>query len=167
MKKIIRYSFLILVLMLCSVSRTQAQSYSIGDLTNHFYKVYFSVKNVDGKIYLYTKMRTEKMDFENPPKIKIRTFADNIIELTGEKLTSQNDMVAIPIGVMIIPISEKNVFARFAVTESEMELIKEGVKKIRVYTLPDSYDKSFKKDNLGKKIYKQYQKSLTEGNDDF
>jgi F0F1-type ATP synthase alpha subunit len=129
--------------------------------------VYFSVKNVDGKIYLYTKMRTEKMDFENPPKIKIRTFADNIIELTGEKLTSQNDMVAIPIGVMIIPVSEKNVFARFAVTESEMELIKEGVKKIRVYTLPDSYDKSFKKDNLGKKIYKQYQKSLTEGNDDF
>ena len=107
------------------------------------------------------------MDFENPPKIKIRTFADNIIELSGEKLTSQNDMVAIPIGVMILPISEKNVFARFAVTESEMELIKEGVKKIRVYTLPDSYDKSFKKDNLGKKIYKQYQKSLTEGNDDF
>jgi F0F1-type ATP synthase alpha subunit len=129
--------------------------------------VYFSVKNVDGKIYLYTKMRTEKMDFENPPKIKIRRFADNIIELTGEKLTSQNDMVAIPIGVMIIPVSEKNVFARFAVTESEMELIKEGVTKIRVYTLPDSYDKSFKKDNLGKKIYKQYQKSLTEGNDDF
>jgi F0F1-type ATP synthase alpha subunit len=129
--------------------------------------VYFSVKNVDGKIYLYTKMRTEKMDFENPPKIKIRTFADNIIELTGEKLTSQNDMVAIPIGVMIIPVSEKNVFARFAVTESEMELIKEGVKKLRVYTLPDSYDISFKEDNLGKKIYKQYQKSLTEGNDDF
>lgn len=47
------------------------------------------------------------MDFENPPKIKIRTFGDNIIELTGEKLTSQDDMVAVPVGVLIIPISEK------------------------------------------------------------
>ena len=165
--KIIRFCYLVIVLMMCSVSRMQAQSYSIGDLTNHFYKLYFSVKNVDGKIYLHTRMRTEKMDFDNPPKLKIRTFADNIIELTGEKLTSQNDMVAIPIGVFIIPISEKKIFARFAVSESDMKLINEGVKKIRVYTLPDSYDKSFKKDNLGKKIYKQYQKVLSEGNDDF
>ena len=153
--------------MMCSVSRMQAQNYSIGDLTNHFYKLYFSVKNVDGKIYLYTRMRTEKMDFDNPPKLKIRTFADNIIELTGEKLTSQDDMVAVPMGVFIIPLSEKKIFARFAVTESDMKLINEGVKKIRVYTLPDSYDKSFKKDNLGKKIYKQYQTVLSEGNDDF
>lgn len=107
------------------------------------------------------------MDFENPPKLKIRTFANNIIELTGEKLTSHEDMVALPVGVLIIPISEKNIFARFAVTESEMKLINEGVKKIRVYTLPDSYDKSFRKDNLGKKIYKQYQKVLSEGNDLF
>ena len=112
-------------------------------------------------------MRTEKMDFENPPKNKMRTFEDNIIELTGEKLTSQDDMVAVPMGVLIIPISEKNIFARFAVTESEMKLINEGVKKIRLYTLPESYDKSFKKDNLGKKIYKQYQKVLSEGDDVF
>ena len=165
--KIIRYYLLIIVLTLCSVSRAQAQSYSIGDLTNHFYKLYFSVKNVDGIIYLYTKMRTEKMDFENPPKIKMRTFGDNIIELTGEKLTSQDDMVAVPMGVLIIPISEKNIFARFAITESEMKLINEGVKKIRLYTLRESYDKSFKKDNLGKKIYKQYQKVLSEGDDIF
>lgn len=48
-----------------------------------------------------------------------------------------------------------------------MKLINEGVKKIRIYTLPDSYDKSFKKDHLGKKIFKQYQKVLSEGNDVF
>lgn len=107
------------------------------------------------------------MDYENPPKIKIRTFADNIIELTGEKLTSQNDMVAVPVGGLIIPIAEKYIFARFTVTESDMKLIQEGVKKIRVYTVPDSYDESFKKDNLGKKIYKQYKKVLNKGTDVF
>ena len=57
--KIIRYYLLIIVLTLCSVSRAQAQSYSIGDLTNHFYKLYFSVKNVDGIIYLYPKIRKQ------------------------------------------------------------------------------------------------------------
>ena len=49
--------------------------------------------------------------------------------------------------------------AEYIIKKEEIESFKIGIKKIRVITVPNILEKSYKKDKLGKKLYKLYTES--------
>ena len=154
-----RNLLLIVTILICSILKTEAQSYTVGILTNHYYKVKMNIQVEGTDIYLYTTMTTEKMSYDLPPSLKIRTFDDIVIELNGVNINSKKSGAGVLVGGIMVPITEYSEIARFNITEEDMNAISKGIKKIRLGTSPSSYDKTFSADNLGKKLYKQYLKA--------
>ena len=80
-----------------------------------------------------------------------------MLKLKGELINSSNQSGGgIVAGNVVIPISLINSAAQFVVTPQQFELLKSGVKKIRLSTTPIEHERTFKKDRIGKKLYEFY-----------
>lgn len=89
--------------------------------------------------------------------MKIRTFDGDIINLKGEVVgnkneisTSKNSNGNIETQNIIYAI------AQFDILPQQFDLIKNGIQKIRLSTTPESHERYFKKDKIGKKLYQFY-----------
>ena len=85
--------------------------------------------------------------------MKVRTFDDEVLTLEGSVVDN--------IGIPSFDILST---AQFKCTPEQFEKLKRGISKVRLSMTPENHERTFKKDKMGKKLYKQY---LQAAKDDF
>ena len=144
------YSTLLLsILTVCSHITVNAQS--VG-----YYGMDFSVIKEDSSFYIIVKSCSDDMRFVNEPTMKIRTFNDEVLTVKGVSIDSSSESYGLTFGVLMIPVTEITSLAQFKLTQEQFELLNNGVSKIRLSMIPKNHERTFKKDKIGKKLYKYY-----------
>ena len=105
-------------------------------------------------------MTSENKKMADKPKLLLRFANDTMISLDGTLLssTSQSDG-AYMIGNVAIASNYFIKEAKFPLTKEQMELFKEGIKKLRLNTSPRFHEKEWRRDKIGKLLYKKYKES--------
>ena len=98
------------------------------------------------------------MNFLSDPTMKIRTFSGKYLELKGTVIGNRSQSAGIISGNIVLPITEISSTAQFEITPQQLEILNEGVAKIRLSMTPMNHERTFKKDKIGKKLYQFYQK---------
>ncbi len=97
--------------------------------------------------------------------MKIRTFNDEVITLSGVLLDNESKSAGIVSGNILIPITSIYSTAQFNVTPEQFEAISVGISKVRLSMTPMNHERTFKKDKIGKKLYQFYLKVKTQDED--
>ena len=156
MKKI---NFIIVLLVfLCTSIKAQTVSYSYKPLAAQGCYMKYGVTKQEASYYIIATVRSDRMNFLNEPTMKIRTFNNDVITLYGVSLANGSSSAGIISGSIVIPITEIYSTAQFKITPEQFEIIKNGISKIRLSMTPMNHERTFKKDKIGKKLYKFYLK---------
>ena len=94
--------------------------------------------------------------------MKVRTFNDEVITLTGTAIGNGSQSAGIVSGNFIIPVTEISSTAQFKVSPEQFESIKSGIAKIRLDMTPMNHERTCKKDKIGKKLYQFYLKAKSQ-----
>lgn len=117
----------------------------------------FSIAKRDTAFCIIATVRSDRLTFLTDPTFLIKTFNGDIIKLKGVVIGNGSKSTGIVSGNIVIPITEISSSAQFHISERELELIKDGVAKVRLSTTPMEHERSFKKDKIGEKLYQFYQ----------
>jgi hypothetical protein len=150
--------FIAIFLTLFSVNSFAQVKFGNGALGD--YDVKINVETQNDSICLHMTYRDEHCKLAGAPKLLLKLFDDSIIELAGKNLSevTKNEGGYVVSGVMFsenIYIADVN----FPITKDQMESLKKGVKKIRINSSPKYREKEWENDKIGKKLYKDYEKS--------
>lgn len=162
---VLRKFALILFLVLGTTSSfAQKISYNHKTLLKEGCTNVFTVVKQQDKFYVVITVNSYFLSFLNPPTLKIKDSTGKVYEFSGSIIGEDNITLGSAYNgtgyVGTYNISK----AQFEVTPEQFEILKGGIKKLRLSTVPYVHEKEFKKDKLGKKLYKAYEKLL---NDDF
>ncbi len=159
MKKIL---FSLLVLMIPIVSQGQSSvGYVYKALTTEDSRVDFSILKQDSLCYIVIKLKSSRVVFSNEPFLKMKTTNGDVIDLKGFVVSSNKSSSYIHGYKYGGYISSSTIsYAQFPINRDEIEKLKDGIIKIRIGTLPKVHEKVFKKDKIGEKLYKLYQKEV-------
>ena len=94
--------------------------------------------------------------------MKMRTFNDEVITLSGVVIGNGSQSAGIVSGNIVIPVTEISSTAQFKVPPEQFESIKSGIAKVRLDTTPMNHERIFKKDKIGKKLYQFYLKAKSQ-----
>lgn len=158
-------SVLFLALPFCVLSAQKA-SYSYKPLSDRGCSVRLYINKQDTAYYLFTTISSDDLRFLGQSTLQIRTFNDYYIKLNGESIGESSTNSGFMAGTVFIPVHQLKSTARFYIEANQLELLRDGIKKIRLSTIPYDQEKSFKKDKIGKRLYKQYIK-LRDANHEF
>lgn len=148
--------FICLCVFICMSIKAQTVSYIYNALSNDECNVTYSVALQDSSYYIVATVSSERMRFLNEPTMKIRTFNDKIITLSGVLLGSGSESAGVVSSNIVIPLIWINSTAQFKVTPAQFEELKNGVSKVRLSMTPSNHERTFKKDKIGKKLYQFY-----------
>lgn len=159
MKKTFRY-ILTLIISLAFVGNSFAQTvgYSYKPLAKEGCEMKYSVAKQDTSYFIIANVTSDRMLFLSEPTMKIRTFNDEVITLSGVLLGNDSKTGGLLYGNFVMPITEKSSTAQFKITPQQFEVLKNGVSKIRISMTPMNHERTFKKDKIGGKLYKFYLK---------
>ena len=151
--------FIFMALLLCMMSMTEAQAkVSVtmkrdGTYRNDYVSFYFLER--DGNQYLMAALESDACSFPEKAQILIRFFDDSVLTVDGEcKAKDQTHD-----GGLFGAGDAFQSTAEFPIKVEDIERFKGGVQKIRVTTVPNMLENSYKKDKIGKKLYDEYKKS--------
>ena len=166
MAKAYRY-ILSLIISLTFISNSFAQTvgYSYKLLAKEGCEMKYSVAKQDISYYIIATVTSDNMRFLSEPTMKIRTFNDEVIALSGVLIGNESKTAGFLYGSFVIPISEKSSTAQFKITPQQFEGLHNGVSKIRISMTPMNHERTFKKDKIGGKLYKFYLKAKTQDDD--
>lgn len=153
MKKLL----LILFLTLGLETIAQTVGYTYRPLTAEGCNMKYSVAKQDTAFYIIVTVRSERLKFLKESTFLIKTFDGEIIRLQGDLIDSGSESAGVLVGNMMLPVTEINSTAQFRISQNQFELIKNGIAKVRLSTIPVEHERRFKKDKIGKKLYKLYQ----------
>ncbi len=74
----------------------------------------------------------------------------------GELIDNGTQSAGIVAGNVVIPVTSTTSTAQFEVSPEQFELLKNGIVKIRLTTIPLEHEREFKKDKIGRKLYQFY-----------
>lgn len=163
MKRII-VLFISMVICLCVYAESISYSYKI--FSEAGCSVKYQAKKQGETTYLLVTVKSDNLTMSATPELKIRTANDDVITIEGQSAGGTSESALIPVGGILMPISENKVQALFPVEDEQIELLKNGVSKIRITLLPVNHERPFKNDKFGKKLYRML-KSVSEKEDDF
>lgn len=154
MKKII----LFLVFLLTAVFAEAEKS------VGYWYKIFategcgatYSVVCQDSNYYIVVTISSDRLVFTENPTMMIRTFDDEVLTFEGFCINNTTSAGGVVVGSVLVPITDIHTVAQFAITPEQFEILRHGVAKIRLTMTPVNHDKIFKKDVLGKGLYKLY-----------
>ena len=164
MKKYL-FTLSIVLLMGCLPIKAQYVSYTYKPLAAEGCSMYFSVVEKDSSYYIVATVSSDRLRFLDEPTMKIRTFNDDVLTLNGVIIGNDSESMGIMAGVIMIPVSSISSTAQFEVTPEQFEMINSGVAKIRLSMSPMNHERTFKKDKIGKKLYKFYLKAKSQVDD--
>lgn len=153
MKKLL----LILFLTLGLETIAQTVGYTYRPLTAEGCNMKYSVAKQDTAFYIIVTVRSERLKFLKESTFLIKTFDGEIIRLQGDLIDSGSESAGVLVGNMMLPVTEINSTAQFRISQNQFELIKNGIAKVRLSTIPIEHERRFRKDKIGKKLYKLYQ----------
>ena len=152
----------IILLLSCIVlglnTKAQTVGYNYKVLTAEGCNMKYSVSKQDTIYSIVATVRSDRMNFLNEPTMKIRTFTGKLLELKGTVIGNGSQSAGIISGNIVIPVTEISSTALFRITLQQFEILNEGVAKIRLSMTPMNHERTFKKDKIGKKLYKFYLK---------
>ena len=161
MKKLL----LILFLTLGLETIAQTVGYTYRPLTAEGCNMKYSVAKQDTAFYIIVTVRSERLKFLKESTFLIKTFDGEIIRLQGDLIDSGSESAGVLVGNMMLPVTEINSTAQFRISQNQFELIKNGIAKVRLSTIPIEHERRFKKDKIGKKLYKFYQNARNKSED--
>ena len=153
------YFTILLYLLSNTIVLSQRVSYTYRALAAEGCTMFYSVARQDTSYYIVATVRSDRMQYLSEPTMKIRTFNDEVFELKGVSLGSGSESAGILMGNIMVPVTEINSTAQFKIMPQQFEMIKNGVAKIRLSMTPMNHERTFKKDKIGKKLYKFYLKA--------
>ena len=155
----------LLVILLCLVSSdltAQTVGYTYKALAAEGCNMKYSVAKQDTAYYIIATVRSDRMTFLSEPTMKMRTFNDEVITLSGVVIGNGSQSAGIVSGNIVIPVTEISSTAQFKVTPEQFESIKSGIAKVRLDMTPMNHERTFKKDKIGKKLYQFYLKAKSQ-----
>lgn len=100
------------------------------------------------------------------PKLLLRLMDDSVISLEVIcGITNKSDG-AVMIGYTAVAINHYITEAKFPISKEQVESLSKGVKKLRLNTSPQFHEKEWRKDKIGKKLYKKYKESSSNSFED-
>ena len=150
---------LLLILFFAIVLETIAQTvgYSYRPLAAEGCNMKYSVAKQDTSFYIIVTVRSERLKFLKESTFLLKTFDGEILRLKGDLIDSGSESAGVLVGNMMLPVTEVNSTAQFRISPNQFELIRNGIAKVRLSTIPIEHERIFKKDKIGKKLYKFYQ----------
>lgn len=125
----------------------------------------YSVIKQDSAYYIIATVRSDRMIFLSNPTMKIRTFNNEVVTLEGAIIDNRSESAGIVSGNIVIPVTEISSTAQFHITPEELELLNNGVAKVRLSMSPMNHERTFKKDKIGRKLYQFYLKAKARDED--
>ena len=118
----------------------------------------YSVAKQGTEYSIVATVRSDRMTFLNEPTMKIKTFTGECLELKGKVIGDRSQSAGLISGNIVIPVTEITSTAQFKITPQQLEVLNEGVAKIRLSMTPMNHERTFQKDKIGKKLYQFYLK---------
>lgn len=160
MKYLFKLIIVASILFTCiSSSLAQTVGYTYKALSAEGCYMKYSVIKQDSAYYIIATVRSDRMKFLNNPTMKIRTFNNDLITLKGKVIGNDSESAGIVSGNIVIPVTEISSTAQFDITPAQFEQLNNGVAKVRLSMSPQNHERTFKKDKIGKKLYKFYLKA--------
>ena len=153
-----RISAIIFCLTFTCQLTAQSVSYTYKALAAEGCNMKYNVVKKDASYYIIATVRSDRMYFLNEPTMKIRTFSDEVLAFNGDVINNSSKTLGVVSGNIVIPSTSIISTAQFPVTIEQFEKIKNGVSKIRLSMTPMNHERTFKKDKIGKKLYKLFLK---------
>ena len=101
----------------------------------------------------------------NRSKFILVPSEDGSIKFEGDFIDNGSESAGVLVGNMMLPVTEINSTAQFRISPYQFEQIKHGIAKVRLSTIPIEHERIFKKDKIGKKLYKFYQNARSKPDD--
>ena len=121
--------------------------------------VEYRVAKQESSFYIVVVVDSERLRFLSEPTMKVRTFDDEVLTFPGTIVDQSNSPWGFVSGHMVLPFDEITSIAQFRVTPQEFEKLKRGISKVRLSMTPENHERTFKKDKMGKKLYKLFLQS--------
>lgn len=125
----------------------------------------YSVAKQGTEYSIVATVRSDRMTFLNEPTMKIKTFIGEYLELKGKVIGDRSQSAGLISGNIVIPVTEITSTAQFKITPQQLEVLNEGVAKIRLSMTPMNHERTFQKDKIGKKLYQFYLKEKKKDED--
>ena len=150
-------------LLFCALTASAQASY--GDIVFGDYNVKINVSTENDSVFLSLILTSENKKMTDKPKLLLRLTDDTVISLEGTLLEStikSDGAYIMPMPyVGNIAINENHFItgAKFPITKEQIEQFSKGIKKLRLNTSPKFHEKEWRKDKIGKTLYKKYKES--------
>lgn len=145
--------------------QAQSVSYTYKALKAEGCSVNYSVAKQDSNYYLVVTVTSDRMRFLSEPSIKLKTFKDEVIELTGVELGNTSKSAGVLVGNIMVPVTDIVTSAQFCISQSDLEKFQDGISKVRISLAPMNHEREFSKDKIGKKLYMAYLKVANQTDD--
>ena len=156
--KIIKKILLMICLCWGLMANAQTVGYTYKALAVEGCNMKYSVVKQDTMYSIVATVSSDRMTFLNEPTMKIKTFTGECLELKGKVIGDRSQSAGLISGNIVIPVTEITSTAQFKITPQQLEVLNEGVAKIRLSMTPMNHERTFQKDKIGKKLYQFYLK---------
>lgn len=143
----------------------QTVGYSYRPLASEGCNMKYSVTKQDTTYYIIVTVRSDRLKFLKESTFLIKNFDGEIVKLHGDLIGNGSESAGLMVGNMMLPVTEINSTAQFKISPEQFEIIKNGIAKVRLSTIPIEHERTFKKDKIGKKLYQFYQKTKIKSED--
>lgn len=156
--KAVKIMFLLFYVAVGFNVKAQTVGYTYKPLAAEGCTMKYSVSKQDTIYSIVAVVSSDRMNFLNEPTMKIRTFTGKYLELKGSVIGNGSQSAGVISGNIVIPVTTISSTAQFSITPQQFEILNEGVAKIRLSMTPMSHERTFKKDKIGKELYRFYLK---------
>lgn len=155
-----------IVLTMCSVNiNAQTVGYTYRPLAAEGCNMKYSVVKQDTAYYIIATVKSDRLNFLKESTMLLKTFDGEVVKLYGSQIGSGSETAGIVSGNIVLPVTEISSTAQFKISPQQFELLKKGVAKIRLSTIPIEHERTFAKDKIGKKLYQFFLKQKNKDND--
>ena len=156
--KIIKKILFLLCMCFGLIVQAQTVGYTYKAFAAEGCNMKYSVAKQGTEYSIVATVRSDRMTFLNEPTMKIKTFTGEYLELKGKVIGDRSQSAGLISGNIVIPVTEITSTAQFKITPQQLEVLNEGVAKIRLSMTPMNHERTFQKDKIGKKLYQFYLK---------
>lgn|SRR5574344_506443 len=156
------YSTFLLLVISCLTLLAQHVSYTYKPLAAEGCSVRYSAIYQEDNPFLFVEIHSDRLVFGNTPSIKFKTFKGEVIELKGKPLATSQESAGVVVGNIVVPATELQAKAQFEINDQQIALLKNGIAKVRINTVPITHERTFKNDKIGKKLYDLFLKAKSE-----
>lgn len=155
----------IVLTMFSANINAQTVGYTYRPLAAEGCNMKYSVVKQDTAYYIIATVKSDRLNFLKESTMLLKTFDGEVIKLYGSQIGSGSETAGIVSGNIVLPVTEISSTAQFKISPQQFELLKKGVAKIRLSTIPVEHERTFAKDKIGKKLYQLFLKQKNKDND--